>query len=349
MQTINAALCSFGMSGWVFHAPFIHAHPGFNFYAVVERSKDLARPKYPGVKLFRSLGEMLEDANVHLVVVNTPNATHFDFAKKALLAGKHVVVEKPFTIEPGEAEELADLAKKQGKVLSVYHNRRWDSDFLTVKKVIDENLLGQVVEAELHFDRFKEELSPKQHKETPGPGAGAFYDLGSHLVDQALVLFGMPNAVFADMTAMRPISRVDDYFEVLFYYPQRRVRLKGSYVAREPVPSYIIHGTKGSFLKTRSDVQEAHLQAMRDPAVPGWGEEPAGEHGLIHTEVEGMITREKVVSERGNYMNFYDQLHRAITAGAQPPVSAEDGCKVIRLIRAAITSNQEKKVIPLQG
>lgn len=347
MQTINTALCSFGMSGWVFHAPFIQAHPGFNFYAVFERSKDLARQQYPSVRVYRSLDEMLADDEVQLVIVNTPNATHFEFAKKALLAGKHVVVEKPFTTELHEAMELAGLAKKQGKVLSVYHNRRWDSDFLTVKKIVDENLLGRIVEVEIHFDRFKEELSPKLHKETPGPGAGAFYDLGSHLVDQAIVLFGMPKAVFADMAAMRPNSQVDDYFEVLLYYDDRRVRLKGSYVVKEPVPAYIVHGTKGSFLKTRADVQEASLQAMRSPGDHDWGIEPAEENGLLHTQLDRQTIKKNIISERGNYMHYYHQLHRAITGGEQPPVTPEEGCNVIRVITAAFMSHREKKVIQL--
>src|SRR5687767_5352683 len=161
MHTIKTALCSFGMSGWVFHAPFIHAHPGFDLYAVYERSKDRAKEKYPSIKTYRSLNDMLADEHISLVVVNTPNSTHFEYAKQALQAGKHVVVEKPFTIHVEEAKELIALAKKQDKILSVYHNRRWDSDFLTVKKVISDGSLGEVVEAEIHFDRYKQALSPK--------------------------------------------------------------------------------------------------------------------------------------------------------------------------------------------
>jgi predicted dehydrogenase len=203
---INTALCSFGMSGVLFHAPFIHVNKGFNLYAVWERSKNLADQKYGGVKTYRTLENMLAAEEVELVVVNTPNYTHYDYAKKALLAGKHVIVEKPFTITVKEGEELITLAKNQNRMLSVYQNRRYDSDYKTVKKIIAEGWLGELVEVEIHFDRYKEELSPKIHKEIPGPGTGALYDLGSHLIDQVLQLFGMPQAVFADIQIIRPVS-----------------------------------------------------------------------------------------------------------------------------------------------
>ena len=210
MQPINTAILSFGMSGQVFHGPFIHLHPGFNFYAVWERTKNLAQEKYPGVKTYRDLDELLSDDAIELVIVNTPTYTHYEYAKKTLEANKHAIVEKAFTTTFAEAEELAALAKHKGKFLSVYQNRRWDSDFKTVKKVLDEGLLGDVVEAEIHFDRFNQNLSPKAHKENPNPGAGVVYDLGPHVIDQALCLFGMPEAVFADIRVLRPHSQVDD-------------------------------------------------------------------------------------------------------------------------------------------
>jgi len=345
MQQVKTALCSFGMSGWVFHAPFIDIHPGFNFYAVYERTKNLAEEKYPAVKTYRNLQEMLQDPRVELVIANAPNATHYEFAKLALLAGKHVVVEKPFTIELEEAHELLAIARSTGKVLSVYQNRRWDSDFKTVKKVIEEGLIGKVVEAEFHYDRFKDELSPKLHKEIPGPGTGALYDLGSHLIDQSLHLFGMPEAVFADIRIVRPISKVDDYFDLLLYYPKFRVRLKSTYQAREPIPSFVVHGTKGSFLKSRSDVQEAMLQLNVSPGKADWGIENPNDAGLLHTEVDGEIVRKSIPSEKGNYLVFYEQLYKAIRHSEEPPVTAEEGLKVIKVITAAIKSNVEKRVI----
>jgi scyllo-inositol 2-dehydrogenase (NADP+) len=347
MTPINTALCSFGMSGWVFHAPFINVNPGFNFYAVWERSKNLAGKKYPGVKTYRLLDDMLADGSVELVIVNTPNITHYEYAKKALQAGKHVIVEKPFTITVGEGEELIALAEKQNKKLSVYQNRRYDSDFKILRKVIQQQLLGEIVEAEMHFDRFKEELSPKVHKEIPGPGNGILYDLGSHLIDQALQLFGKPQRIFADIQIVRPISRVEDYFELLLYYEKLRVRLKGSLSVREVLPGYILHGIKGSFIKQRTDVQETMLQAGIVPGKSDWGTEPASEMGLLHTKKNGEIIREFVASERGDYGEYYDGIYRAIRHNEPLPVTAEDGLKVIKIIEAAYKSNETNCVVDL--
>jgi predicted dehydrogenase len=278
MTPINTALCSFGMSGWVFHAPFLNINPGFNLYAVWERTKNLAVEKYPSIKTYRTLEDMLADNSVELVIVNTPNNTHYEYAKKALNAGKHVVVEKPFTVTVKEGKELIELAKKQNKKLSVYQNRRYDSDYKTIKRVIQQNLLGDLVEVEMHFDRFKEVISPKVHKEIPGPGTGSLYDLGSHLIDQALQLFGMPEKIFADIQCVRPVSQVDDYFELLLFYKKLRVRLKSSYTVREALPGYIFHGLKGSFIKPKTDVQEEMLQAGKIPGSSDWGTEPESQN-----------------------------------------------------------------------
>lgn len=347
MTIINTALCSFGMSGWVFHAPFIGVSPGFTLYAVWERSKNLAEQKYLGVKTYRTLEEMLADEAVELVIVNTPNYTHYEYTKKALEAGKHVIVEKPFTVSVAEADELIQLAKEQNKLLSVYHNRRYDSDFKIVKKIIQEGWIGDVVEAEFHFDRYKEELSPKVHKETPGPGTGALYDLGSHLIDQALQLFGMPQALFADIQTIRPVSQVDDYFEVLLYYPTLRVRLKSSYLVREPLPAYIVHGSKGSFIKHKTDVQEASLQEGGIPGGTEWGKEPEGQNGFLHTEKEGKIIKEYIPSLQGDYTDYYKAIYEAIINNGPIPVSAEQGKDVIYIIEKAFQSNHEKKVLVL--
>jgi len=347
MHQIKTALASFGMSGKLFHAPFLDAHPRFEFYSVWERTKNLASEIYPSVKTFRSFEELIADPQVELVIVNTPNTTHYDLTKDALNADKHVVVEKPFTVTSKDAVELIDLAKKKNKVLSVYHNRRFDSDFQTVKKVIDEGLLGNIIEAEIHFDRYKEELSYKQHKETPTLGAGVLFDLGSHLIDQALVLFGMPEKVFADIAIMRPISKVDDYFELLFYYPAHRVRIRASYQVREQGPGYIIHGSKGSFLKSRADIQEAELLANKKPGSGEWGLEPGNERGLLHTEKDGKIVREHIPTFAGNYNLYYDGIYNAIRKNAQAPVTGEDGLNIIKIIEAAFESNKQGKTIAI--
>jgi len=347
MQPINTALCSFGMSGWVFHAPFIAASPDFNLYGVWERTKNLAQEKYPGVKTFRGMEEMLADENIELVVVNTPSVTHYDYAKLVLNAGKHCIVEKPFTATVVQAQELIDLANRKNVKLSVYQNRRYDSDFKTVKKILNEGLLGKIVEAEIHYDRYVPELSYKLHKETPTPAVGALYDLGSHLIDQALQFFGMPIAVFGDLANNRPGSQVDDYFNLILFYPGHRVILKCSYYVREAIPGYQIHGTLGSFIKHKTDVQEMDLQAGKKPGGEGWGIEPAAQHGLLHTEREGKIIREYIPSLKGNYGEYYGGIYHALRNGAAVPVSAEDGMKVIQVIEAAIKSNKEKRVMEL--
>lgn len=347
MAAIKTAICSFGLSGRVFHAPFVSLHPGMSLHGIWERSKQLAAQQYPGIITYTNLETMLADAAVELVIVNTPNYTHYDYAKQALLAGKHVIVEKPFTNTTAEAEELASLAKQQGKLLSVFQNRRFDSDFKTVQKVVREQRLGTLVEAEIHFDRYNLLLSPKAHKENGGPGTGILYDLGSHIIDQALHLFGMPEALFADLQSQRPHSQIDDYMELLLFYPGLRVRLKGGYLVREPFPSYTLHGTKGSLLKSRADVQETQLQSGMKPDAPAYGTEPGSEQGLLHTEENGQVTRQLLLTEKGQYMEYYDRIQKAIRSGESSPVTAEEGVQVIRIIETAISSHHEKRIIAL--
>lgn len=347
MQPVNTALCSFGMSGWVFHAPFISTNPGFNFYGVWERTKNLTQEKYPAVKTFRTLEELLRDKDIELVIVNTPSVTHYEYAKQVIRAGKHLIVEKPFTATVEQAGELIELARKKKVKLSVYQNRRYDSDYKTVKKILNEGWLGNIVEAEMHYDRYVPELSYKVHKETPTPGVGCIYDLGSHLIDQALQLFGMPLALFADITINRPAAKVDDYFDLKLFYPNHRVTLKSSYYVREALPGYIFHGTLGSFIKHKTDVQETDLQAHKKPGGGDWGIEPDDQRGLLHTEKDGRVIREFIPSERGNYGDYYDAIYNAIRNNAPVPVSGEEGKNVIKVIEAAIESNKEKIVIEL--
>ena len=334
------------MSGRVFHAPFLHANPGFELYSVWEREKNLAAAIYPSIRTCRTLSELLADPATELVVVNTPNYTHFDYAKQALQAGKHVIVEKPFTITEEQGLELIDLAKQTGKKLSSYQSRRFDSDFRTVRRIVESGVLGRIVEAEIHYDRFTPTLSPKVHKETPGPGTGLLYDLGAHLIDQALQLFGDPEAIFADLFIIRDNSKVDDYMEVLLYYPGLRVRLKSSYLVREPLPAYSIFGHQGTFIKTRGDVQEKHLLAGEPPIGDNWGVEPESEQGLLHTEIDGKLIRERVHTEKGSYMDYFTGMYEAIRNDAPLPVTAEQGVRIIRVIEKAYQSRAEKRMVP---
>jgi predicted dehydrogenase len=341
---INTALLSFGMSGTVFHAPFLNADRRFNLYGVWERSKKTAHEKYPGILSFDSLTDLLSDPQISLVIVNTPNLTHFEYTRQALLAGKHVVVEKPFTVTVAEGIELRNLARQKGVHLSIYHNRRFDSDYQTVKKIVAEGLLGNLVEAEFHFDRYKEELSAKVHKETPQPGTGSLFDLGSHLIDQALHLFGIPDAVFADIRIIRKHSQVDDYFELLLYYEKLRVRLHCSYLVREPLPAFSVHGHLGSFIKQRADPQEAALQAGINPGQADWGREPDGKNGLLVTESNGKEIRRNVPTEQGNYGLYYSGIADALLHNSPLPVTAEEAVNVIKVIEEAIASSKEQKL-----
>ena len=344
MQKIKTALLSYGMSGKVFHAPFLNFHPGFELVGSWERNQKRIQDDFPKAKSYSSFEDLLEDA-IDLVVVNTPVATHFEYTKKALLAGKHVLVEKAFTTTVAEAEELDTLAKEKGLKLAVFQNRRWDSDFKTVKDIYLQGILGDIVEAEFHFDRYNPNLSPKKHKESANPGAGILKDLGPHLIDQALSLFGFPNAIFADIRTTRDHSLVDDCIDILLYYSNFRVRLKAGFFVREPIPSYSIHGKKGSFLKPRGDVQEDELKIGKQPNLIDWGNESAENEGILHTEKDGKIIREKIPTLSGNYYDFYEGLCQSILYDKEVPVSAYDGIKVIRIIEASLKSSLEKRVI----
>ena len=347
MHIIKTALLSYGMSGKVFHAPFIQSNPGFQLAGAWERTKKNIENDYPGVTSYPTLEALLADESIELVIVNTPNESHFDYARKALLAGKHIVVEKAFTTTVKEGEELKVLAEKQNKKISVYQNRRYDSDLKTVAKVIADNVLGDIMEAEFHYDRFKPVVGPKVHKETAGAGAGLLMDLGPHLIDEALFIFGMPQALFADIRFTRPLTKVNDCFDLLLYYPGMRVRLKATSFAREATPANVVQGTKGSFIKTRADVQEVDLIAGKKPGAADWGTEPVSDMGLLHTEKSGVVIRESIPSLQGNYGEYYQGVYQALTSDKPMPVTVDEGIRTIKIIEAAIKSDLEKMVIEL--
>jgi scyllo-inositol 2-dehydrogenase (NADP+) len=346
MQKIKTALLSYGMSGKVFHAPFLEFHEGFELLGSWERSKQLIQLDYPNVKSFATLEEVL-NSNVDLIIINTPVGTHFEYAKQVLLAGKHAVVEKAFTTTVAEAQELTNLAKEKGLKLSVFQNRRWDSDLKTVQQIVSSKVLGDIVEVEIHFDRYNPLLSPKGHKETANAGAGILKDLGPHIIDQALYLFGFPQSVSADIRVTREHSLVDDWFDILLYYPDFRVRLKASFFVREANPAYVIHGKKGSFLKPRGDVQEDELKLSKKPNLDSWGTEPKELEGFLHTEIDGEIIKKKVPTLQGNYYSFFDGVYQSIVNDTTEPVTAQEGTQVMQIIEAAIQSNEQRKAINL--
>jgi len=345
MTIINTALLSFGMSGRVFHAPFIQHHPGFRLAACWERTHKLIEQQYPGTRSYDTLDELLADSTIDLVVVNTPTLTHFELVRKALLQGKHVLVEKAFAGNATEAVELRALAEQHGRKLAVFQNRRWDSDFLSVRDVLNRGVLGDIVEANLAYSRYGPELSPKSHKEEPSSGSGIVKDLGPHVIDQALVLFGMPDAVFADIGITREHSRVDDYFDILLRYGDRRVHVKGGYFYRHPLPEYTLFGKQGCFIKTRSDVQEAQLQRGMTPADSGYGREPDTAAGRLYSDNDDV---QEIVSPRGDYLQFYDGLYQCIADNIPEPVTATDGVHVMQIIDAALRSQSEGRVIPIE-
>jgi scyllo-inositol 2-dehydrogenase (NADP+) len=352
MQPIPTALLSFGLSGQVFHAPFLHRHPGFRLMGAWERTTPRIAAAYPGARRYATLEELLADPAVALVVVNTPIPTHFGYARQALRAGKHVVVEKAFTTTLAEAEELAALAKERGLTLCVYQNRRWDSDFLTVQHVIASGQLGPLVEAELHFDRFRPALGTKAAVETPGPGAGTLYDLGPHLVDQALTLFGWPHAVQATLRQVRAGTQVVDWVEAVLTYPpteaaapELRVRLRITPLAPPVVPAYQLYGQRGAFLKHRADPQEDTLRAHPGrPIGADWGVETPATYGQLY--LADAPEAQAVPSFPGDYGLFYEALYRALTTGAAPPVPADpDGVRVMRLLAAVEESAAAGQVV----
>jgi scyllo-inositol 2-dehydrogenase (NADP+) len=342
---IKTGICSYGMSGKLFHAPFIHAHPGYEMSAIVERHNYESKERYPEAKLYRSVEELCADIDLQLIVVNTPTHLHFEQAKLVLNAGKNLVIEKPFAVTVKEAEELAALASKNNLFLSVYQNRRYDGDYRAVKAVLEKGLLGEVREAEIRYDRYRPAFGGKQHKEGNLPGAGNIYDLSPHLVDQAIQLFGFPKALFADLIKMRDDVAVPDYFELLFYYDRLRVRLKATVIARESTYAYTIHGMKGSFLQQRSDLQEQQLLAGVNPSLESWCPAPVVPDGLLHTEINGEVVRKETMSTPGNYMGYYDDVYKALTGQGPNPVPAADGIKNMRIIEAAWESVREGKVV----
>lgn len=352
MQLVKVGLCAFGMSGKVFHAPFLKEHPGFFMSAVVERSKNDSKEKYPETTIYRSVKEMLQNADIELVVVNTPVQTHFEYAKMALEAGKNVIVEKPFTVDVIEAEELVKLAEEKGLFLSVYQNRRFDRDFLQVQKILNDGKLGTMKEVEIRFDRFRTEPSGKQHKENPiEAGSGSLHDLGAHLVDQAVQLFGYPEKLFADVFSMKGSEFANDYFEILLYYRDNlRVRLKSTVFSKEAHYAYILHGSKGSFLQERSDDQENELVAG---IIPEYGENwtlPLKDADGILNFLNANSETERVLtsSEPGNYMNYYQAIYEHIVFGYPLPSPGKEVVQNMKIIDAALESVAAEKITDLK-
>ncbi|HYC85898.1 MAG TPA: Gfo/Idh/MocA family oxidoreductase, partial [Chryseosolibacter sp.] len=280
-----------------------------------------------------------------LVFVNTPNDSHYDYAMEALKAGKHVVVEKPFTVTAEEADALIAFARQQKKKLTVYQNRRWDGGFLTIRRILDQNLLGRIVEFELHYDRYRNYIEAGTWKEKDQRGTGILYNLGSHMLDQVLVLFGAPKSIDARMGIQRTGGEVIDYYDIRLQYDGLNVIVKSSYLVREAGPMYRVNGTSGSFVKNGIDPQEQALKEKLVPGGPGWGTEPREWWGRLNTEINGLHVEGVVETIPGNYPAFYQNLYEAIRLDKPLAVNPEQSRDVIRLIEAAIESNRTQAAV----
>ncbi|MCB1776622.1 MAG: oxidoreductase [Candidatus Competibacteraceae bacterium] len=346
MHEMKVGLIGYGMAGRVFHAPLITALPQLRLSKVVERRGQTVRERYPEVEVVREVAALFEDPEIELIVVATPSSSHFDLARQALLADKHVVVDKPFTLTSAEAQELIDLADQQHKVISAFQNRRWDGDFQTVSQIVKLGSLGRLVEYESHFDRFRNFFSSERAwRETAGPGSGVLYDLGSHLIDQALVLFGLPQGVTADIRSQRKAGTADDQFELILDYGELKVTLKAGLLMRQPGPRFALHGTEGSFVKYGVDPQEEALKGGRSPREPEWGVEPAERWGTLDTQIDHLHFQGKIETVAGCYPAYYENVYRAIRKEAELIVRPEQARDTIRIIELAMQSNAEKRTI----
>jgi scyllo-inositol 2-dehydrogenase (NADP+) len=344
-QKIKTALLSYGMSGEVFHGPLLEAHKGFEIVSVWQRNPK--KPARHGYSVTSDIENIFKDPSVELVIVNTPNETHYPYARAALQAGKHVIVEKPFTVTVKEADALIELAKKQDKMLTVFQNRRWDADFLTVQKVVERQLVGKLVECEIHYDRFRNYIEPDTWKEEAKPGTGILYNLGSHLLDQALVLFGMPRYVDARIGTQRPAGKVDDFFDIRMEYKDFFVVLKSSYLVREQGPRFTLHGTEGSFTKSGIDSQEQALKDKKVPGTSGWGAEPEALWGKLNTTIEEKHVEGPFETIPGNYLSFYNNVFAALRDGQPLAVKPQEARNVIQLIEACRESSRTRRAVKI--
>lgn len=335
-KAIVTGLLAFGMSGKVFHAPFIDAHPGFKFHAVLERNQKNAAQVYPDVKSYDSFDELIADPEIELVIVNTPNFTHVDYTRKCLQAGKHVLVEKPFTPTSAEAKELFDLARSLGKKIFIYHNRRWDSDCTSIQKVVESGQLGKICEVHYRYDRYRTAIGPKTFKEEPNPASGLMYDLGPHLLDQAISLFGKPTSFYKVLGKHREDTKVDDYFMIHLTYPNDlNIFLTSSLLVADPQKAFVIHGSKGSFVKGRSDVQEDQLLKGMKLNNPAYGIEPAESKGrLTIMDEQGIAQVSYVDSENGNYIGLFEAVYQSIVNNVPYPATEDQIITQLEILEA---------------
>ena len=331
MKKIATGLIGFGMGGQVFHGPLLAGDGNFALKAVSGSRFAQFAGAYPETAQ-ASCEKIIEDRQIELVVITTPNATHGALARSALLAGKHVVVDKPFCLSSSEAQQLTDLARERGLMLSVFHNRRWDGDFLTLKQLLRDGTLGTMVSLESNFDRYRLAIRDSW-KETQENGGGLLWDIGAHLIDQAVELLGVPAGWSGDFRRTRPGAQTPDDIEIrLDYHPALRVTLRAAMVRAWPAPRFVVHGLKGSYVKFGKDPQESDLSTGRSLNDPRWGmEDPAHWGSLLLAQADDIEER-RLPTLAGAYPSFYRQVAAAIRNGTSPPVDPASVVPVIRIL-----------------
>ncbi|WP_377864860.1 oxidoreductase [Bacillus sp. R86525] len=343
MKKIGVGIVGFGFSSTTFHIPLLQTIEEYDIRAILSSKEEVVKRALPNAEVVGTIEELVNRADIDLVVITSPNTTHFPYVKEAIVHGKHVVVEKPFVVSIEEGEELISLAKQYNVVLSVYHNRRFDNDFLTIKKLLEEKRIGNVYAYEAHFDRFRPHVRDRW-REKDLPGSGILYDLGSHLIDQALSLFGKPDAIHADVIKQRPGAEIDDYFHVVLHYGVKRVILHSSSYVKQAGPHFTLHGDKGSIVKYGMDSQEEQLKEGMKPGDKGYGVDSEENFATLDTEEK----LERIPTEVGCYDMYYKGVRDSIVNGEKLPVTAEEGLDVIKVIQLAIESSETGRVIPVK-
>lgn len=339
-KVINVGIAGFGMSGQVFQTPFLSTDERFCIKKVYERKTSVAKERFPYVEIVRTFEELFTE-DIDIIVIATPNNMHYSMAKQALIAGKNVIVEKPLSVSSAQAEDLIAISKEKGVLLSVYQNRRWDGGYRTAKKLIEEGKLGRVVDYIEHYDRYATEIGSKAWKETGELGVGAIFDLGVHIIDQTVALFGVPNEVYADIRIQREGASSNDNFLVILYYDDKKAVLSSSQIVKENGPHISVHGTKGSYVKYGMDIQEVKLKEGQLPNSEDWGIEDEKDWGILNSEIDGKDFRGKVETEKGDYHNYYENIYRVLTLGEELIVKPEQAKDVLRIIEASMESNKQ--------
>jgi scyllo-inositol 2-dehydrogenase (NADP+) len=343
---IEVGLVGFGLAGRAFHAPVIRAVPGLHLAAILQRSGTEAAEKYPDVRIVRSLDELLSIPEIRLVVIATPNETHYPFARQCLDAGRDVVVDKPFTTTLEEAISLVEFAKSANRLLTVYHNRRYDGDFQAIRQLVGAGTLGRIVRLETAYDRFRPQLKPGAWRETARPGSGILFDIAPHLIDHALVLFGLPGAVTADVRMERENAAADDAFDITLHYSNgMRAVLRSSILAAAPRPRFVLFGTQGSFVKQTFDPQENNLRRGYIPADKSWGFEPEENWGVLTVPSGDSFEQRRIPSATCDYRDYYSNVRDAIQGRASLAVTPEWALDVMRLLELARESSQKRCTI----